>query len=32
MPVSRAEQVLDMVGLRPAADRKFKGYSRGMTQ
>jgi ABC-2 type transport system ATP-binding protein len=32
LPMSRAEEVLDLVGLRPAADRKFKGYSLGMRQ
>jgi ABC-2 type transport system ATP-binding protein len=32
LPMSRAEEVLDTVGLRPAADRKFKGYSLGMKQ
>jgi ABC-2 type transport system ATP-binding protein len=32
LPMSRAEQVLDLVGLQPAADRKFKGYSLGMKQ
>jgi ABC-2 type transport system ATP-binding protein len=32
LPASRAEEVLDMVGLQPAADRKFKGYSLGMKQ
>lgn len=28
----RAEEVLDIVGLRDAADRRSKGFSRGMTQ
>ncbi|MEU8076619.1 ABC transporter ATP-binding protein [Catellatospora citrea] len=32
IPVSRADEVLDTVGLTPAADRKFKGYSLGMRQ
>jgi len=32
LPMARAEQVLDLVGLTPAADRKFKGYSLGMRQ
>src|SRR3954467_4349731 len=32
LPLSRAEQVLDLVGLTPAADRTFKGYSLGMRQ
>ena len=32
LPLSRAEDVLDLVGLQPAADRKFKGYSLGMRQ
>jgi ABC-2 type transport system ATP-binding protein len=32
LPASRAEQVLDLVGLIPAADRPFKGYSLGMRQ
>jgi ABC-2 type transport system ATP-binding protein len=32
LPLSRAEEVLEMVGLVPAADRKFKGYSLGMKQ
>jgi ABC-2 type transport system ATP-binding protein len=32
LPLSRADEVLDMVGLMPAADRKFKGYSLGMKQ
>jgi ABC-2 type transport system ATP-binding protein len=31
-PMSRADEVLDLVGLTPAADRKFKGYSLGMRQ
>jgi ABC-2 type transport system ATP-binding protein len=30
--MSRADEVLDLVGLTPAADRKFKGYSLGMRQ
>jgi ABC-2 type transport system ATP-binding protein len=32
LPMSRADEVLDLVGLAPAADRKFKGYSLGMKQ
>ncbi|WP_239086305.1 ABC transporter ATP-binding protein [Catellatospora methionotrophica] len=32
IPISRADDVLDTVGLSPAADRKFKGYSLGMRQ
>jgi ABC-2 type transport system ATP-binding protein len=32
LPATRANQVLDLVGLMPAADRKFKGYSLGMRQ
>ena len=32
LPLSRADEVLDLVGLAPAADRKFKGYSLGMKQ
>ncbi|MDQ7907196.1 ABC transporter ATP-binding protein [Phytohabitans sp. ZYX-F-186] len=31
-PRSRADEVLAMVGLTPAAKRKFKGYSLGMRQ
>ncbi len=31
-PASRADEVLDLVGLTPAAKRKFKGYSLGMRQ
>jgi ABC-2 type transport system ATP-binding protein len=31
-PDSRADEVLEMVGLTPAAKRKFKGYSLGMRQ
>jgi ABC-2 type transport system ATP-binding protein len=32
LPSSRADEVLAMVGLTPAARRKFKGYSLGMRQ
>ena len=32
LPLSRADEVLDLVGLTPAADRTFKGYSLGMRQ
>jgi ABC-2 type transport system ATP-binding protein len=32
LPRERAAEVLDMVGLTPAANRKFKGYSLGMRQ
>ncbi len=32
LPVSRADEVLTLVGLEPAAKRKFKGYSLGMKQ
>ncbi|BCY11538.1 ABC transporter ATP-binding protein [Actinoplanes sp. L3-i22] len=32
LPMTRTEEVLDLVGLMPAADRKFKGYSLGMRQ
>ena len=31
-PPTRADEVLDMVGLAPAAKRKFRGYSLGMRQ
>jgi len=31
-PPTRADEVLDMVGLTPAAKRKFRGYSLGMRQ
>src|SRR5690349_5726983 len=31
-PPTRADEVLDMVGLSPAAKRKFRGYSLGMRQ
>src|SRR5687768_5860716 len=31
-PSSRADEVLELVGLTPAARRKFKGYSMGMRQ
>jgi len=31
-PPNRADEVLDMVGLTPAAKRKFRGYSLGMRQ
>jgi ABC-2 type transport system ATP-binding protein len=32
LPLGRADEVLELVGLTPAADRKFKGYSLGMRQ
>ncbi|MDT5037363.1 MAG: type transport system ATP-binding protein, partial [Micromonosporaceae bacterium] len=32
LPRERAEQALALVGLTPAANRKFKGYSLGMKQ
>jgi ABC-2 type transport system ATP-binding protein len=32
LPLSRADEVLDLVGLTSSADRKFKGYSLGMRQ
>jgi ABC-2 type transport system ATP-binding protein len=32
IPAGRADEVLTLVGLTPAADRKFKGYSLGMRQ
>jgi ABC-2 type transport system ATP-binding protein len=32
LPMARADEVLDLVGLTPAADRTFKGYSLGMRQ
>jgi ABC-2 type transport system ATP-binding protein len=32
LPASRADEVLALVGLTPAAKRKFKGYSLGMRQ
>jgi ABC-2 type transport system ATP-binding protein len=32
LPMSRADEVLELVGLTPAAKRKFKGYSLGMRQ
>jgi ABC-2 type transport system ATP-binding protein len=32
LPKQRAAEVLDLVGLTPAAKRKFKGYSLGMRQ
>jgi ABC-2 type transport system ATP-binding protein len=32
LPTSRADEVLELVGLTPAAKRKFKGYSLGMRQ
>ena len=31
-PQERVDQVLDLVGLTPAANRKFRGYSLGMRQ
>jgi ABC-2 type transport system ATP-binding protein len=32
LPDTRADETLEMVGLTPAANRKFKGYSLGMKQ
>jgi ABC-2 type transport system ATP-binding protein len=32
LPARRADEALDLVGLTPAARRKFKGYSMGMRQ
>jgi ABC-2 type transport system ATP-binding protein len=32
LPLARADEVLKLTGLTPAADRKFKGYSLGMRQ
>jgi ABC-2 type transport system ATP-binding protein len=32
IPTTRADDVLELVGLTPAAKRKFKGYSLGMRQ
>src|SRR5688572_29729487 len=32
LPTERVDEVLDLVGLTPAAKRKFKGYSLGMRQ
>src|SRR5215468_11664537 len=32
LPASRADEVLELVGLTPAAKRKFRGYSLGMRQ
>ncbi|MCP2322515.1 ABC-2 type transport system ATP-binding protein [Hamadaea flava] len=32
LPSARADEVLEIVGLTPAANRKFKGYSLGMRQ
>ena len=32
LPLTRADEVLHLVGLTPAADRPFKGYSLGMRQ
>jgi len=32
LPDTRADEVLELVGLTPAAKRKFKGYSLGMRQ
>jgi ABC-2 type transport system ATP-binding protein len=31
-PISRVDEVLELVGLTPAAKRKFRGYSLGMKQ
>jgi ABC-2 type transport system ATP-binding protein len=32
IPLARADEVLEIVGLAPAGNRKFKGYSLGMRQ
>src|SRR4051794_253128 len=32
LPLGRADEVLELVGLMPAADRTFRGYSLGMRQ
>jgi ABC-2 type transport system ATP-binding protein len=32
LPQTRTDEVLELVGLTPAGDRKFKGYSLGMRQ
>jgi ABC-2 type transport system ATP-binding protein len=32
LPLSRADEMLELVGLTPAAKRKFRGYSLGMKQ
>lgn len=32
LPLSRADEMLELVGLTPAAKRKFRGYSLGMRQ
>ncbi|MBT8225703.1 MAG: AAA family ATPase, partial [Dactylosporangium sp.] len=32
LPTRRADEMLDLVGLAPAANRKFQGYSLGMRQ
>jgi ABC-type Na+ transport system ATPase subunit NatA len=32
LPTSRVDEVIELVGLTPAAKRKFKGYSLGMRQ
>lgn len=32
LPIQRVDEVLDLVGLTPAANRKFRGYSLGMRQ
>ncbi|MCW2854903.1 MAG: transporter related protein [Marmoricola sp.] len=32
LPMTRADEVLDLVGLAAAADRQFRGYSLGMRQ
>jgi len=32
LPMARADEVLELVGLRDAARRKVRGYSMGMRQ